>query len=456
MNIKKFNDLSSVKEAHFIGIGGSGMFPLAQILQSRKIKVTGSDIYQSDTLDKVEKLGIHVFKSHSELNINNPDIVVYSAAIKEENPEIQAAKKKNIPLIKRSELMGMIFKNYKNSIGVAGTHGKTTTTSMIASILIDAQRDPTAIVGGTLLKINSNCNIGKSDIIVGEACEYMDSYLSLFPSISVINNVDKDHLDYFGTFENVKKSFEKYANQTTNLLVLNGDDSNTRECTNNIDKKKLFFGLSEENDFYAKDISFKTFQRPEFSIYSGKEKLVDIKLKVPGKHNIYNALAAFCVCYYLGVEPSIIKDSLEDFSGTHRRFEVIKESNGITVADDFAHHPTEIKATLETAMKMNFKTVWAIFQPHTFSRTYMLMKDFVNALSLADRVIVSDILPVREVNTYGVQSTDLTNKIPQSTYIPSFEEITDFIIKNAKSGDLILTLGGGNVYKCAEMIANKL
>ena len=450
------NNLSKIKSAHFIGIGGSGMFPLAQVLKSHGVEVTGSDTYQSDTLQKVKKLGIKVYNKQSPENIGIPDAVIYSAAIKENNPEIVAAKEKGIPLIKRSKLMGMIFEKYENSIGVSGTHGKTTTTSMITTILLDAKKDPTAIIGGTLLKIGSNCHVGKSDIIVGEACEYVDSFLDLKPKISVVTNVDSDHLDYFKTFENVKKSFSKYIIGTSSLVVANGDDESTKQCVRKSNIEKVFFGLSKENDFYASNIVYNKRQCASFSIFSGNDKIADISLNVPGKHNIYNALAAFCVCFKIGINPKIIKESLKGFKGTHRRFEILKEKGGITVADDFAHHPTEIKTTLEAASKMGFKRVIAIFQPHTYSRTYMLLDDFAKVLSIADKVIVSDILPVREINTYGVKSTDLTNKIPNSLYIPSFKEISDYILKNATPGDLILTLGGGNIYECANMIADNI
>lgn len=449
--------LSKIKNAHFIGIGGSGMFPLAQIAKSMNINVTGSDIYESETLEKVKNLGIKVFMNHKAENIGICDAVIYSAAIKEDNPEIIAAKEKNISLIRRNEFMGMIFKNYKNSIGVSGTHGKTTTTSMITTILIDAKKDPTAIIGGTLPKINSNCNIGKSDIIVGEACEYVDSFLSLHAKISVVTNVDSDHLDYFKTFENVKKSFTKYINQTSDLVIVNGDDKNAKECTENYKKEKIFFGKSNSNDFYASNIHFDKYQFAKFDIFNNKnEKITSIDLKIPGEYNIYNALAAFCVCYKMGVEPEIIKESLSNFRGAHRRFEILKEKNGITIADDFAHHPTEINATLQAALKMGFKRVIVVFQPHTFSRTFMFLDDFAKALSPADKVIVSDILPVREVNTYNVKSTDLTEKIENSLYLKTFEEIKDYVLKNAKSGDLIITLGGGNIYKCANAIADNL
>ncbi len=452
----KVNPLDKLKKVHFIGIGGSGMFPLAQVIQSRGIQVTGSDITESETLKKVKDLNIKVFSSHSASNITDQDLVVYSSAIKPENSELKAAQSKEIRTVKRSCLMGMIFENYENSIGVSGTHGKTTTTSMITSILIDAKKDPTAIIGGRLPKINSNCCTGSSNIIVGEACEYDDSFLCLNPKISVITNVDADHLDYFKTFENVKKSFSKYASQTSELITINGDDSSARECVKNCSAKKIFFGLSSSNDVYVENIVFNKRQCANFSVFYKKNKLIDLELNVPGTHNVYNALAAFTVCYEMGVDPEIIKSSLKDFKGAHRRFEILCEKNGITVADDFAHHPTEIKTTLEAASKMGFSKVWAIFQPHTFYRTHMLLNEFAEALRIADKVVVSDILPVRDVNIYGICSEDLTSKIPQSFYKPTFEEICEFVVKNAEPGDLILTLGGGNIYECANLIVKAL
>lgn len=456
MKSSNINNLDGIKKIHLIGIGGSGMFPLAQILKAQGFEITGSDIYESDTMEKVKKMGITTNMEHKAENITNQDLVVFSAAIKESNPEIMSAKEKNIPIIERSVMLGILFNKYKNSVGVSGTHGKTTTTSMITSILLDAKKDPTAVIGGTLPKINGNSCAGKSDIIVAEACEYVDSFLYLYPRISVITNVDADHLDYFGTLENVKKSFHKYASQTRDLLIVNGDDVNSRDVAEDTKASKTFFGISKENDYFADNIEFSERQHARFDVFKGNEKMTRLELSVPGKHNIYNALAAFIVCLNLGVSAEDIQKALKTFTGAHRRFEILGEINGITVADDFAHHPTEIETTLKAATNMGFSRVWAIFQPHTYSRTSMLLNDFARVLSIADKVIVSEILPVREVNTYGVHSKDLVEKIDNGEYIPTFEEICDYIIKNAQSGDLILTLGGGNVYKCANMIVAKL
>lgn len=456
MQSSDIKNLDNIKKIHFIGIGGSGMFPIARILKEKGYEITGSDIYESDTIEKVRNIGITVSMEQKEENIVDQDLVVFSAAIKDENPEIIAAKNKNIPMIERSVMLGIIFKDYKNSIGVAGTHGKTTTTSMITSILIDAGKDPTAVIGGTLNKIKGNSHLGKSDIIVGEACEYVDSFLKLYPYCSVITNVDSDHLDYFKTFDNVKKSFRQFASQTSGILVVNGDDENARECVDNLKIKTVFFGFSKNNDYYADNIVFNELQMATFSIMHKDKKIADVSLSVPGKHNIYNALAAFLVAENLGVETEKICEALKNFKGAHRRFEILERINGITIADDFAHHPTEIESTLNFVKKMNFKRVWTIFQPHTYSRTFMFINEFAKALSISDKVVISDILPVREVNVYNIHSEDLVNKVPNAVYVPTFEEIADFIVNNAISGDLVLTMGGGNVYKCADMIVSRL
>ena len=456
MKSSNIKDLKGIKNIYFIGIGGSGMFPLAHILKEKGFNVSGSDIYESDTLRKVRDLGIKVYMKHEKSNVEGQDLVVFSAAIKETNPEIVAAKEAAIPIIERSVMLGLVFNKYKNGVGVSGTHGKTTTTSMISSVLIDADKDPSCVIGATLKKIGGNSRIGDSDIIVAEACEYVDSFLQLNPKISVINNIEADKLDYVKTLDNIIVSFNKYARQTSGTVIANGDNQNVIKAVEDISAKTIYFGLGANNDYYAANIKFGKLQNAEFDIMNGNNVVAHINLKVPGEHNIYNALAAYVACNELGVETEKFEKSIQNFRGAHRRFELLLEKNGITVVDDFAHHPTEIRTTLEAASKMGFDRVWAIFQPHTFSRTYMFKEEFVKALSIADEVIVSDILPVREVNTYGIESTDLTCKIPNSHYIPDFEGIRDFIKDNAKSGDLIITLGGGNVYKCANMIVDEL
>jgi UDP-N-acetylmuramate--alanine ligase len=448
--------LDNIKRIHFIGIGGSGMCPLAEILRSEGFELSGSDMNEGETLDRIKSYGIPVYMGHKEENISGAELVVYSAAIKENNPERMAAAKLGIPCIERSVMLGVVTRRYNRSIAVSGTHGKTTTTAMLSQILIGSGFDPSAIIGGKLPFIGGNSYVGKSDIIVCEACEYVDTFLQLNPYISIILNIDADHLDYFKNLDNIKKSFNQFSKQTSGLLIVNGDDKNTLDAVADVDLQKLTFGFGENCDYRAVNVSADKGVHEQFDLLYKGEKLTNIKLIVPGKHNIYNALAAAATAHYLGATANEISENLHKFGGVHRRFEILGTPDGITVADDFAHHPTELTATLNAAMNMGFNKVWAVFQPHTFSRTAMLLDDFAEALKIPDVAIISEILPVRETNTYNIYSTDLGAKVPNSVCLDTFEEITDYVCKNAKEGDLILTMGGGNVYMCANMIFNQL
>ncbi len=448
--------LDKVKKIHFVGIGGSGMCPIAEILHNKGFELTGSDVSESDTLNRIRSYGIPVTMGHKAENIDGAELVVYTAAVKKDNPELVAAQQKHIPTVERSVMLGMVTRKYKNPVAVSGTHGKTTTTAMITQIFINAGIDPTAIIGGKLPFIGSNGRVGKSDTIVCEACEYVDTFLQLSPAVSVILNIDGDHLDYFGTVENIIKSFHQFACQTSKVLIVNGDNENTMKAVQGIGNAKIItFGFNSSNDYYATNIADKQKARETFTLMKKGQNLADISLSVPGKHNIFNALAAAAVADYMGVSAETIAASLHEFTGVHRRFEVLGTYNGVVVADDFAHHPTELTATLTAAMQMGFRKVWAVFQPHTFSRTYLLLDEFAKALSIPDQVVLSEILAVREVNTYNIYAKDLAAKIPGSVWFQTFEEITDYITKNVQEGDLILTLGGGDVYKCANMIVNK-
>lgn len=450
------NVLDNVKNIHFIGIGGSGMCPIAGILHHKGYNISGSDNYISDTLQRIINKGIKVYTQHNSQNVENAELVVYSAAIKDDNVEKIAAVKKGIPCIERSVMLGLLCSKYKNTIAVAGTHGKTTTTAMITQILTMAQKDPTAIIGGKLPFINGNSRLGNSDTIVCEACEYVDSFLQITPSIAVITNVDADHLDYFGNIENVIKSFNKFALKATNLLVINGDDKNSVLATKNADVPIITFGESKENAYYAENISEANVAFPSFTLMKNGKKVIDIELSVPGKYNIHNAVAAAAVTHHLNVDDNIIKKALHEFKGVHRRFEVLGKQNGITVADDFAHHPTEITSVLTAASKMGFNRVIAVFQPHTYSRTATFLNEFADALSIADITVLSEILAVREVNTFNIYSENLAQKLKNCICLKTFEEITDCIQKIAKPGDLVLTIGGGNIYVCANMILERL
>lgn len=448
--------LDQVKQIHMIGIGGSGMCPMAEILYSEGFCITGSDIFESDTLQRIRSYGIPVFMGHKKENIKGAQLVVYTAAVKQDNPELMAAKEQGIPAIERSVMLGMVARRYNNCVAVSGTHGKTSTTAMLTQILINGGKDPTAIIGGKLPFIGGNGRVGASETMVCEACEYVDTFLQLTPAVSVILNVDADHLDYFGNLDNIIHSFHQFASQTTRALVVNGDDPNTLKAVQGVDLPVITFGMGAQNDYQAADISASAGVREHFTLLHRGQPLTKISLSVPGKHNIYNALAAASIAHYLGVKPEDIAFSLHQFTGVHRRFEILGNPGGITVADDFAHHPTELKATLSAAMEMGFQQVWAVFQPHTFSRTFLLLQDFAQALSLPDHAIISEILPVRETNTYNIYAKDLAEKVPGSLWFKTFEEIADYVSQQAKPGDLILTLGGGNVYQCAHMILDRL
>lgn len=449
-------DLKNIKNIHLIGIGGSGIFPIAKWLVDKGFSVTGSDTCNSETTEKAKNAGIKVCIGHKAENLGSADLVVFSAAIKASNPEIEEAHTRGIPCIERSVMLGIIMSKYKNSIAVSGTHGKTTTTSMITNILLDAQKDPTAIIGGTLNKIGGNSCTGSSDIMVCEACEYVDSFLELYPRISVILNVDKDHLDYFKTFDRIKESFNKFAKQTRDLLIVNGDDSGTQEVIKKLGIRTISYGISPTCDYHAENLELNSMKNYEFNMITKGENLVHISLGVPGKHNVYNAMAAAIAARQFEIPAQTIAKSLSEFKGAHRRFEILKNIDGITVADDFAHHPTEIRATLTTAKNMGFNRVILVFQPHTFSRTAMFLDEFAQTLSIADKVFVTDILPVREINTYNIHPEDLTSKMQNAVYTKTFEQAANCACEVAKPGDLILTMGGGNVYQCAHMILDKL
>ncbi len=450
------NILDSVKNVHFIGIGGSGMCPMAEILQSKGYNVSGSDNYISDTLKRIMDGNIKIYLDHDARNIENADLVVYSAAIKEDNVERAAATQAGIPCIERSVMLGLLCAKYENPIAVSGTHGKTTTTAMLAQIFTMAQKDPTAIIGGKLPFFNGNSRVGDSETIVCEACEYVDSFLEITPAIAVITNVEADHLDYFKTLDNVISSFHKFAQRATDCVFVNGDDENSLRAAKDLSVPVITFGLNRNNTYYAENISDENIPFASFTLMKSGEKIADIKLSVPGKYNVYNAVAAAAVAYHVGVASDDISTALGAFTGVHRRFEVLGEVNGITVADDFAHHPTEITSVLTAASKMGFNRVIAVFQPHTYSRTADFLNEFAESLSIADITVLSEILAVREVNSQNVHSEDLAAKIKNCICLRTFEEITDCIEEIAKPGDLVLTMGGGNVYVCANMILARL
>ena len=450
------NILDRVKKLHFVGIGGSGMCPMAEILFHKGYQLTGSDINESDTLDRIRSYGIPVSMGHKAANIGDAQAVVYTAACKADNPELVAARERGIPTLERSVMLGLLARKFARPVAVSGTHGKTTTTAMLTEILIDGGMDPSAIIGGKLPMLGANSRVGHGQTLVVEACEYVDTFLQLHPAVSVILNIDADHLDYFKTVDNIVKSFRQFARQTSQLIVVNGDNARAMESVKDLPNVKIVtFGMSEHNDYYPTEMNEEDTACEDFTLtYRGK-KLGRVNLMVPGEHNMLNAIAAAASAHCLGMDPEKICASLGKFSGVHRRFEVLGKFEGVTVADDFAHHPTELTAVLTSAVRMGYRQVWAVFQPHTYSRTYNLLNDFAKALSIPHHVVMTEILAVRETNTYNIHTSDLAAKIPGSVWFDSFEKIADYVMKNAQPGDLILTLGGGDIYKCANLIVEK-
>ena len=447
--------LEKVKKIHMIGIGGAGMFPIAEILHSRGYILTGSDNNESDILARVRALGIKVTLGHFAENVEGAELVIYSAAIMKDNAELVSANEKGIPIMERALALGAITRKYNNVIGVCGTHGKTTVTSMITQILVQANLDPTAVIGGRLPLIDGYGRAGNSELMVCEACEFVDTFLQLSPDIAVLLNIDNDHLDYFKTVENLILSFTKFSNMASTIIV-NGDDEKAMQAVDGLDKKMITFGYHQNNDYVIENVIAAEKTAGEFDLVLKGEIVAHIVLSVPGKHNIMNAAAAAVAGFEAGAERTGLEKSLFEFKGAGRRFEVLGVVDGITIVDDYAHHPTELEVTLTAAMGMGYNKVYAIFQPFTFSRTSTLLDDFARVLEMPDQTVLSEIMGSREINTYGITTNDLCEKIDGAVWFDSFEKIADYIVDNAKAGDLVITLGCGDIYKAAKMFLKKL
>lgn len=432
---------------HFIGIGGVSMSGLAKILNAKGITVTGSDINHSAYTDSLEAEGIRIDYPHTANLMRGANLVVFTAAVKEDNPEMIYADKNNIPKIERAKLLGLIMGHYRQSIAVSGTHGKTTVTSMLAKIMIDAGFDPTVTVGGTLDAIGGNLRIGKSESFLTEACEYVDSFLNFFPSISLILNIEEDHLDYFSGIEQIKASFRQFASQTSDKLIVCGDDENIRSALEGFDT--ITFGFSEGCGFRAEGISENGFYT-EYELLKNGESVCRVTLSLKGRHNIKNSLAALACADALGIDVSSAAKSLGDFKGARRRLEYKGSRCGFMIYDDYAHHPTEIKATLQAASTIPHNEIWCIFQPHTYTRTKALLDKFAEALTTRANIIVTDIYAAREKDTGEVHAKDLADRIDGSVYIKDFEDIKSFILKNAKPDDIVITMGAGTVSKISD------
>ncbi len=452
-----YNPLEGVQKIHFIGIGGSGMSPLAEILHSKGYTLSGSDNNESDNFARIRGLGIPVMLGQRAENIDGAQLVVYTAAIPADNPELAAAREQGLPLLERAKLLGWLSRQYGNTIAVAGTHGKTTSTSMLCQILLDAGTDPSIFIGGRLPALNANGHAGTNDTMVCEACEFQDHYLEMTPAVSIILNVDADHLDYFGDLQGVIRSFARFAARTTGQVIYNADDENARQAVAAVPAhRRISFGLSEGCDWQAKNVHTVHGSYGAYDLYHKGTYLCPIELGVPGEHNVLNSLGVAAAAHLCGMTPTQIADGIAAFRGAGRRFEFLGTYAGVTVADDYAHHPTEIVATLQAAKKLEHRRVWAIFQPFTFSRTARHLDEFAAALSLADHAVVSEIMGSREVNEWGVHASHITDRMENGVYLATFEEIADYVTAHIQPDDLVLTMGGGDVYKCARQVIAKL
>ncbi|MCR4903093.1 MAG: UDP-N-acetylmuramate--L-alanine ligase [Butyrivibrio sp.] len=454
------------KPAHiyFIGIGGISMSGLAHILEDKGFKISGSDSKESEMTKTLEQMGIKVFYGQKSENLDacGPiDAVVYTAAVHPDNPEFVAAKAKNIPMMTRAELLGQIMKEYDLPVAISGTHGKTTTTSMISKILLTADMDPTLSIGGVFKDINGNIRVGQSQFFVTEACEYTNSFLSFFPKIAVVLDIDADHLDFFKDLDDIRNSFKKFCQllPEDGTLVINGDIENLSEITAGLKCNIITYGSKNSFDYYPTDISYDEYANGSFTINRKSGNSTKVSLSVPGEHNIYNAIAAAAVADLMGADDNAIVTALHDFTGTNRRFEHKGIVDGVTIVDDYAHHPTEITATLTAAKNYPHKTLWCVFQPHTYTRTKALMNEFAKALSIADKVVLADIYAARETDHLGISSRTLQQEIQklghECYYFPSFEEIEKFLLQNCTMDDLLITMGAGDVVKIGESLLGK-
>lgn len=453
-------NLSEYKKVHCIGIGGIGLSAVAEIFISRGFQVSGSDMRESDITERLMEQGARIYLGHRAKNVDNVDLVVYTVAVGDDNPELVQARQLGIPTITRAQALGALMGEYERSIAISGTHGKTTTTSMVSLILKNADREPTILVGGNLEEIGGNCYVGGREFFVTEACEYRDSFLELQPNVEIILNIDSDHLDYFKDVEHIARSFERFARLVPENGVVIAYDANpfVKSVIEGL-PNTVTFGLGSESDYFASNIRFDADGMPKFDVNHEGRVLCTINLSVPGEHNILNALAAFACSHILGVEVEDIVKTLEEYKGTHRRFDILgRTSTDVKIIDDYAHHPTEIKATLAAVKNMRHNKLWCLFQPHTYTRTLALLDEFAEAFDAADEVMLAEIYAAREKNIYKISSKTLMDKIREHNpelsieYFENFLAMANYVYENAKAGDLILTMGAGDIYKVGEMI----
>ena len=452
--------IKKYKHIHMIGIGGTSMSGIAEILLNLGHIVTGSDLYKTSVTENLIKNGINVYYSHNANNIIGADLIVYSAAIKKDNPEIVAAQNQHIPILERSEILGELTEMFSKTIAISGTHGKTTTTSMISLCFLEDNKDPSIQVGAEISNLNSNYRVGNSDYFIIEACEYVESFLKFKPKTEIILNIEEDHLDYYTGINHIKATFTKFINLLPSfggLAIVNGDDINCLDVSKNAKCKVVTYGINNTKaDFTARNITFDNDAFGEFDVYYKNDFYIHIKLCVPGIHNVSNALACIATCHEHKISKEAIELGLYKFTGACRRFQYKGTFNNICIFDDYAHHPTEISATLNVLNNKKFNKSWVIFQPHTYTRVKAFLNDFANSLLASDNIIVTDIYAAREKDPGDISSKDLVNKIhelgKEATYISDFNDIVSFIKQNAKEDDVVLTLGAGTVTNIGPML----
>lgn len=453
-----FTNEHKYKNIHFIGIGGISMSGLAEILLIEGYKVSGSDNKESRIIDRLRNLGSEIYIGHNKDIIQGKDLVIYTDAISSDNVELVAARSLNIDVIDRATFLGALMKNYTNSIAVSGTHGKTTTTSMIATITNHGNLNPTILIGGELDDIGGNVRLGTNEYILTEACEYKANILKYFPTMAIILNMDEDHLDYFKSMDHIIDTFVGYGKnlEDSSNLIINTDDENAAIIIENTKANVITFGMDSDCDFKAENISFSKEGYPSYTLNIRNKEYHKITLRVMGKHNIYNSLGAIAATYTLGIPMETISEFINYYNGVHRRLELLGSIDNVKVIDDYAHHPTEIMATLSAIRKATEGKIYCIFQPHTFTRTKILLNSFAKSFMDADEIIIADIYAARELDNGEIHSRDLASRISElgkdSLYLGSFEEIEDYIMKKVKSGDIILTMGAGNVHQIGESI----
>ena len=440
------------KRVHLVGIGGVSMRPLAIVLRDRGMEITGSDMNSSVSTDELIAKGITVYIGHRAENVRGAACVVRTAAAHNDNPEIAAARAAGIPVFERAEAWGVLMQEYRNAICVAGTHGKTTTTSMITHIFMEAQRDPTVMIGGYLPLLHAGHRVGSGDTIIAESCEYCNSFLNFSPTVAVINNIEEDHLDFFKDLADIKSSFRTFAKLVPpeGVVIANGDDGNTADALRGL--SYLRFGLGAHNDVHPEDVSD---DWQHCTVICGGAPYCELSLSVHGKYNLINALGACAVAWHMGIDGATAAAGLAAFRGAGRRLEFKGRCNGADVYDDYAHHPHEVRALLEAVRTMGYERVIVAFQPHTFTRTKALFGQFVEELRKPDVLVLTEIYAARERNTLNIHSSDLAAEIPGALCFDTLPEVSAYLRTIARPGDVILTVGAGDIYKAGEAICEK-